>query len=534
MAAEDTKGKKRKSAQDAAPKAKKPRKSDDVAATTKPAKAAKAAPVATVTKTVTKTTRGKAARKEAADFMSEDEAAAEPCRGDGPPADTNGDAPEPAAPAPEVSKPKKQSKKAKAVEAEEAPVVDAPKEKTKPAKKGKKEKAEPAPVVEEVATKEVVVEAPAKKTKKAKGGKKVEEEPVEEVVEEVVEGDIPEDDQTAALLAGFESSDDSDDPENDLNFDDDAPVPKLNKKQRTALEKATQGARSNEPGVVYVGRVPRGFFEPQMKKYFSQFGRVTRLRLSRNKKTGASKHYDLRRVPVHRSRRHRCDELWTRTCSSAISSSAELIPADQVNENLFKGAGERFKVDPRNKKAGLQMERGVERAQWEKRVEHENKRRTGRSKALKEEFGYEFNAPALKGVDAVPKHLTNGDAPQLTEAPVEETPVKGKKGKKAAKVDVEQQPIAIEADLQAEIAANVGAPTPEKKATKGRKRKSDVAAETVAGAEEPVVAEVTVKSKKAKKETNPAVVADETPEKKRKAKVEQDVAKPKKAKKAKA
>ncbi|KAH4220618.1 hypothetical protein HBI06_170340 [Parastagonospora nodorum] len=547
MAAEDTKGKKRKSAQDAAPKAKKPRKSDDVAATTKPAKAAKAAPVATVTKTVTKTNRGKAARKEAADFMSEDEAAPEPVeetvtevvkvtkskKKSKAAADTNGDAPEPAAPAPEVSKPKKQSKKVKAVEAEEAPVVDAPKEKTKPAKKGKKEKAEPAPVVEEVATKEVVVEAPAKKTKKAKGGKKVEEEPVEEVVEEVVEGDIPEDDQTAALLAGFESSDDSDDPENDLNFDDDAPVPKLNKKQRTALEKATQGARSNEPGVVYVGRVPRGFFEPQMKKYFSQFGRVTRLRLSRNKKTGASKHYafvEFQSTEVA--------DIVARTMDSYLLFGhilkCKLIPADQVNENLFKGAGERFKVDPRNKKAGLQMERGVERAQWEKRVEHENKRRTGRSKALKEEFGYEFNAPALKGVDAVPKHLTNGDAPQLTEAPVDETPVKAKKAKKAAKVDVEQQPIAIEADLQAEIAANVGAPTPEKKATKGRKRKSDVAAETVAGAEEPVVAEVTIKSKKAKKEANPAVVADETPEKKRKAKVEQDVAKPKKAKKAKA
>ena len=28
-----------------------------------------------------------------------------------------------------------------------------------------------------------------------------------------------------------------------------------------------------------------------MKKYFSQFGRVLNLRLSRNKKTGASKHY---------------------------------------------------------------------------------------------------------------------------------------------------------------------------------------------------------------------------------------------------
>ena len=38
------------------------------------------------------------------------------------------------------------------------------------------------------------------------------------------------------------------------------------------------------PGVVYVGHIPHGFFEEQMRKYFSQFGTVTRLKLSRSKK----------------------------------------------------------------------------------------------------------------------------------------------------------------------------------------------------------------------------------------------------------
>lgn len=46
-----------------------------------------------------------------------------------------------------------------------------------------------------------------------------------------------------------------------------------------------------ESGVVYVGRVPHGFFEEQMRAYFSQFGDILNLRLSRNKKTGKSKHY---------------------------------------------------------------------------------------------------------------------------------------------------------------------------------------------------------------------------------------------------
>jgi nucleolar protein 15 len=42
--------------------------------------------------------------------------------------------------------------------------------------------------------------------------------------------------------------------------------------------------KSSKPGVIYLGRIPRGFEEEAMKAYFSQFGDVNRLRLSRNKK----------------------------------------------------------------------------------------------------------------------------------------------------------------------------------------------------------------------------------------------------------
>lgn len=48
---------------------------------------------------------------------------------------------------------------------------------------------------------------------------------------------------------------------------------------------------SNSPGVVFLKHIPYGFFEPQMRKYFEQFGRITRLRLARSKKTGKSKGY---------------------------------------------------------------------------------------------------------------------------------------------------------------------------------------------------------------------------------------------------
>lgn len=72
------------------------------------------------------------------------------------------------------------------------------------------------------------------------------------------------------------------------------PNKKPRKTKANRLEEM-QAAADKEPvearGVIYVGHIPDGFFEPQMRKFFSQFGKVTRLRISRSKKTAKSKGY---------------------------------------------------------------------------------------------------------------------------------------------------------------------------------------------------------------------------------------------------
>lgn len=152
-----------------------------------------------------------------------------------------------------------------------------------------------------------------------------------------------------------------------------------------------------------------------MKKYFSQFGTVTRLRLSRNKKTGASKHFAF----IEFSNGEVAD-IVAKTMHNYLMFGHILqcrtVPSEQVHPNLFKGANERFKVDPRNHKEGAAMARGATRDVWEKRVQKENKRRAAKAKGLLEEFGYEFEAPAVKSVDSVPKKapaVEDGPAQQL-------------------------------------------------------------------------------------------------------------------------
>lgn len=298
-----------------------------------------------------------------------------------------------------------------------------------------------------------------------------------------------------------------------------------------------------------------------MKKYFSQFGKVNQLRLSRNKKTGASKHYAFVEFQSQE-----VADIVARTMNNYLLFGhvlkVHLIPTDQVHPDLFKGAKQRFKVDPRNKKAGLEMERGAERSQWEKRVANENKRRDTKAKELKDIFDYEFEAPTLKTVDSVPAHTTikklkpSESKKLITDAPAEQTTVaepKAKKGKKGAKAEAETpatevvEPVKVASPAQAKKGKNatnaavsekpndvaeepaVVESAADKKTKKDKKRKSDVALETNTTVEEAVV-KAPAKNKRAKKEkeSKPETIVEEAEEKKA-------AAKPKKAsKKAKA
>ncbi|KAM5324726.1 MKI67 FHA domain-interacting nucleolar phosphoprotein isoform 2-T2 [Glossophaga mutica] len=61
--------------------------------------------------------------------------------------------------------------------------------------------------------------------------------------------------------------------------------------RRRATKQQKQENEKLTPGVIYVGHLPPALYETQIRAYFSQFGTVTRFRLSRSKKTGNSKGY---------------------------------------------------------------------------------------------------------------------------------------------------------------------------------------------------------------------------------------------------
>jgi len=119
-----------------------------------------------------------------------------------------------------------------------------------------------------------------------KKAKKVAEAPAKAEIEEVAK-------EAKAAMAEVVAEAEADDAAGVAKGEEASKDPKERKRKTKADRFAKAAAKADEPdrGVVYLGHIPKGFFEPQMRKFFSQFGQLRRLRLSRSAKNAASKGY---------------------------------------------------------------------------------------------------------------------------------------------------------------------------------------------------------------------------------------------------
>jgi nucleolar protein 15 len=115
----------------------------------------------------------------------------------------------------------------------------------------------------------------------------------------------------------------------------------LEKKKKDVMEIKTSDPR----GVIYLGHLPFGFFEAQMKAFFAQFGIVTRIKLSRNKKTGKSKHYAFVEFldPI-------VAEIVADTMDGYMMYhrvlKCKLVPPEKIHPKMFHGANRKFVPKP--------------------------------------------------------------------------------------------------------------------------------------------------------------------------------------------
>ncbi|PHH63125.1 hypothetical protein CDD81_6276 [Ophiocordyceps australis] len=277
------------------------------------------------------------------------------------------------------------------------------------------DEASPVSLKKQKSTKKTLVQAdekPAKEPVKPKQPKKIAKQV--EVTKEEIAPKSPakepesedEEDKGILLLADELDSSDDDATENTSLFkpgQDVGNVPAVSEEVRKAAKKP-----AGERGVIYVGRIPHGFYEYEMRQYMSQFGPITRLRLSRNPKTGASRHFAFIEFEEASTA-----EIVAKTMNNYLLFGhllkVKVVPPSELHEEVFKGANTRFKKVPWNKIAGKKLEKPHTKSAWEAKVEKERIAREGKLAKLKA-IGYEFEAPEFKDVPLpVPRLVESED-----------------------------------------------------------------------------------------------------------------------------
>lgn len=204
-----------------------------------------------------------------------------------------------------------------------------------------------------------------------------------------------------------------------------------------------------------------------MRSYFSQFGTVTRLRLSRNKKTGNSKHYAFIEFADSEVAKIVAETMNNYLLFNHILR-CKTVPRDDLEfiEKLFKGSGKKFKPRPGAKLHQRVLERKRTEEQWGKELVKETSKRRSINQRMKNKgIDYEYEAPEVRKAEPEPMEIDDVPIVAAKEAPAtvtEETVVlaatkepalgkvtsekKGKnskKGKKNTAEVVAEEPITV-------------------------------------------------------------------------------------------
>jgi len=207
-------------------------------------------------------------------------------------------------------------------------------------------------------------------------------------------GDVSTDAETG--LRGFSSGSDSSDEDSDVaKIDADvinvAKLPTVAKDDLSVKRRLARAQKQNvvDRGVIYLGRIPHGFYEDEMRGYFSQFGEVTRVRLSRSKKTGRSKHYGFLEFASSAVAEIVCETMDNYLLCGHLLA-CKIIPKEEVHPELWIGANRKWRKVPINRVVRVTHNRERDTDEL-KRVEQRLLKRQRRRQRKIMEAGIEYD-----------------------------------------------------------------------------------------------------------------------------------------------
>eukprot|EP00892_Ulva_mutabilis_P006766 jgi/Ulvmu1/4461/UM002_0186.1 len=146
--------------------------------------------------------------------------------------------------------------------------------------------------------------------------------------------------------------------------------------------------------VIYVGHLPHGFFEKELRGYFGQFGRVTKVRVSRSKRTAASKGYAFLQFQ-HSEVAEIAAEAMNGYMMFGQKLQCQVVPVDKQHAALFKGANRKMQRKPLHSMEAQRHNKQRTPEEQEARVQRLQNRSAKRQRAI-HASGIEYDAPLVQ------------------------------------------------------------------------------------------------------------------------------------------
>lgn len=158
------------------------------------------------------------------------------------------------------------------------------------------------------------------------------------------------------------------------------------------------------PGVIYLGHIPHGFYEVQIRDFFSQFGTVNKVRLSRSKKTARSKGYAFVEFASDEVAKIVAETMHNYMMFGRLLK-CKVIPNDKVHPRLWKGSNRKFRFIPRQKNEIKKQNKPKTDEEHQKQVSNILKKENKKRKKMKDlGIDYDFPGYASEIQTKRPKH----------------------------------------------------------------------------------------------------------------------------------
>ncbi|KAG8982543.1 hypothetical protein FRB90_006709 [Tulasnella sp. 427] len=213
--------------------------------------------------------------------------------------------------------------------------------------------------------------------------------------------------EASVHLKGFsDNEDDSDSSDEDDGVVDEIQteaLPTIAKDDQTVKRRLDQAKRNPAPetGVIYLGHIPHGFYEDEMRGFLSQFGDITRLRVSRSPKTGRSRGYAFIEF-ASKSVAEIVADVMNNYLLFGRLLVCKMVPPEDIHPNTWIGANKKWRMPTHNHKARRTHNKPRdenEQAKVEKRL---LKRQKERAKKLKEMgIDYDISVAGYKSAQVV-------------------------------------------------------------------------------------------------------------------------------------